>query len=105
MEIGVEDEVPIGLGEGCGTAFAIDADVVVEDVDAAKLVHAGAHQRLYVVIAGDVRAKRHAGPAFLANDFCCFARRFLVDVDGEYLCAFAGKRNRGSLAIAPARPD
>jgi hypothetical protein len=105
LEINCEHSVPIRLRDLDQAADLGNTDVVVEHVDVVVSADTCLNHRLDVSGLAGVSPMRHGFSAFALNDPNGFLGGRQVDVSTKYLRAFACKRDRRCLAVAPARAN
>ena len=79
-----------------------DADVVVEDVDAAKRLDGTVDHGEDLLGVGYVGLHGHALTTLRFDDVCRLLHCLCADVGGDDLRALAGEQHRRRLAVAPA---
>ena len=80
-------------------------DVIMEDIDTAKLVHAGTNEGLYFLGFRDVCDMSDACAAGIGDQFLGLCSGIEVDVRGKDLRAFLSKPHRRGLAVPPTRTN
>ena len=79
-----------------------DADIVVQDIDAAPAAHRILHHRLEVGIFGDVGLERRRGALLGGDHVDGLLRRRQIVIDAQHLGALAREGQRGGAAVADA---
>ena len=105
FQVGIDLRVPDIFTQFNRAAMSRPADIVDQDVDAAKTIEAGLHHDVDRRSAGHVALMRDDLAAGFFHALDGFRDAVEIAVDGEYFGAFLGKANGGGAPVAPAGPD
>ena len=79
---------------------AVDAHVVVEDMESAVSIEGGLHHGAAFFLSGNVGDEDAGLAAFLLDGFEGLGGAFFDVVDQQHLCALAGEEDADGLAVA-----
>ena len=82
-----------------------DADIVVQDVDAAEAGGGVFDEGGHLIRSRDIRLEHGDFATLIADDAGGLLSRLTIDVGRDHFCAFARIDHRGRLTVAPSRAD